>query len=175
MFLIAPCFQTLDRDWNYIGLVSNIFQLLSTDSILTPSLPRWHFSLFRLLVTAPLTTICWKQRNEDVSADDSADGFDNTSLQNKNRVLADANVTFHDHLLVRLGCNNTPAHRRRTAPPVVMFPSGSSWVSSCETDVDLPTNPGWNNNSTHGSIWRKQQCCFLWVLVGLAWNEFPSA
>ena len=30
-------------------------------------------------------------------------------------ILADINVALHDHLLVRLGWNNTPAQRKRLA------------------------------------------------------------
>ena len=64
---------------------------------------------------------------------------------------------------VRLGRNKSPAHRRRTASSVLMFPSRSSLVSSCEMHVDLPANPA--------------QAIMLFRLrfVGLGWNEFPSA
>ena len=166
---------------------------------------------------------------EGVSADDSADGFDNTSLENKNKnrtvcasndkinwwnlagtalarngsvwlkqqyralslwwsncfephrgwrnihrpsslkngraawqhdmgvhVLADVNVTSHDHLLVRLGWNNTPAHRRRTAPSVVMFSVRELVSLFLWSARRFPSQHSRNNTSTHGSVWRKQ-------------------
>ena len=40
------CFQTRDHDENYTGLLPNIVQLLSTDSILPLSFLRWLVSLF---------------------------------------------------------------------------------------------------------------------------------
>ena len=50
-------FQTRDQDGNYMSLLSNIVQLLSTDSSLPPPFPRWLFSLLWLLVTAHLSTL----------------------------------------------------------------------------------------------------------------------
>ena len=40
------CFQTRDHDENYMSLLSNTVQLLSTDNILPPSPPRLLLSLF---------------------------------------------------------------------------------------------------------------------------------
>ena len=55
---VRICFQTRDHDGNYVSLLPNIVQLLSTDCMIPPSFPRWLFSL--LLVTAPLSTISFR-------------------------------------------------------------------------------------------------------------------